>query len=206
VRRLLGALATGALLAACGSHSGSASRTAAPVSTTTTTVTTTATSTTSAPATAAETNATGTGCSAHQIALSVASAGAATGHVGLILRFRNTSGSVCVLTGYPGVAFSTVAGQQVQAKRTLTGFMGGLSPTQHAVPVLRLPPKATASAVLEGLDSDLTHGGGPCPRYAHLLVTAPNQRVTIRMTTPLAQICAPEVHPVVAGATGRAPG
>ena len=65
-------------------------------------------------------------------------------------------------------------------------------------------PGHTVSALLEGLDSDAAHGGGPCPRYAHLLVTPPNQIVTARMTSPVTSICQPEVHPVVPGATGRA--
>jgi hypothetical protein len=72
------------------------------------------------------------------------------------------------------------------------------------VPVVRVLPGHTVSAYLEGLDSDAAHGGGPCPRYAHLLVTPPNQTVTARMTSPLTTICEPEVHPVVPGTSGRA--
>ncbi len=124
------------------------------------------------------------------------------GHIGLVLRFRNTGASGCVLTGYPGAALSTAAGQEVQARRTPRGYLGGLS-SATSPPVLHVAPGQTVSALLEGLDSDAAHGGGPCPRYAHLLVTPPNQRVTVRMPTPLARVCSPEIHPVIAGSTGR---
>lgn len=215
-RALAAAVAAALALAACGSstHSSSSARSpassssassASPASTSTSTPAATATvSSTAVTSSTAAPRATvaGAGCSASQIAVSAAPGGVATGHVGLILRFRNHSASSCVLTGYPGAALSTASGHVVDARRTLSGFLGGLSGTSRP-PVLHVAAGQTVSALLEGLSADMAHGGRPCPRYAHLLVTPPNQRVTVRMATPLARICAPQVHPVVAGSDGR---
>jgi hypothetical protein len=202
VRRALGCLAAIGALGGCGSAS-------APPSTTTVTSRTTITVTRStAPATTGgvAARAAGAGCSAGQITLSVAPGGVGLGHVGVVLRFRNTSASGCTLTGYPGATLVTSAGLLVRARRTRAGYLGGVASSTRALPVLRLAPGATASALLEGLDADVTHGGRPCPRYAHLLVTAPNQRLTVRLPSPLRRVCQPEVHPVVAGSSGRAAG
>ncbi len=133
----------------------------------------------------------------------MAPGGAGLSHVGVVLRFRDTGASACTLTGYPGATLVTAGGLLVPARRTPAGYLGGLPSSTHTIPVLRLAPGASASALLEGLDADVAHGGGPCPRYAHLLVTAPNQRLTIRLPTPLRQVCQPEVHPVVPGMSGR---
>jgi hypothetical protein len=218
VRRPLAGVAAALLLTACGSAGSSSSSPSSSSSgspaggssssasaatagtggpTTTTTSANSATENNSAP----QASAAGAGCSAHQIDVSTAPGGAATSHIGLILRFRNTGDAPCVLTGYPGATFSTAAGHEVQARRTPAGFIGGLSGSSHP-PVVHVARGQVVSALLEGLDADMTHGGRPCPRYAHLLVTPPNQRVTIRLPTPLARICAPEIHPVVTGSAG----
>jgi hypothetical protein len=205
--RLLVCLAAALALAACGSASQTSSApapapTSTAVSTSTTTTTVSSTSSATQGAGGPQASAAGAGCSAHQIAVSTAPGGAGVSHVGLVLRFRNSGTAGCILTGYPGAALSSAAGHEVQARRTPSGYLGGLTGSSHP-PVLHVAPGATVSALLEGLDSDVAHGGGPCPRYAHLLVTPPNQRVTIRMATPLQSICSPEIHPVVAGSTGR---
>lgn len=79
--------------------------------------------------------------------------------------------------------------------------MGGLSPAAKANPVIRLAPGQTASALLEGQDVN-EPDGKPCPSYGTLLVTPPNQTVTVRFTRSLT-ICQPQIHPVVAGTSGR---
>jgi uncharacterized protein DUF4232 len=207
VRRALVCLAGMTGLAGCGSTSAPSSTTTSTpttTSTSTTTITTTRSGTTSGNTGAATAQAAGAGCSARQITLSVAPGGAGLSHVGVVLRFRNTGASACILTGYPGATLVTAGGLLVPARRTRAGYLGGLPSSTGAIPVLHLVSGASASALLEGLDADVAHGGGPCPRYAHLLVTAPNQRLTVRFPTPLQQVCAPEVHPVVAGMSGRA--
>jgi hypothetical protein len=70
------------------------------------------------------------------------------------------------------------------------------------VPLVRARPGAVVSAYLEGLDA-APGGGGSCPAYRSLLVTAPGQSLAFRLPSPISQICRPEVHPVVTGTSGR---
>jgi hypothetical protein len=202
VRRLLLGLAAVVLVAGCGSASPAPSTSSTTTSTSTTTTTTT--TTTSAPSSGAAAHAASTACVSGQISVTAGATGAGLGHVGVVLRFRSTASDTCTLSGYPGATLVTAGGRDVPARRTRNGYLGGLAAASGIVPVVHVLPGHTVSAYLEGLDSDATHGGGPCPRYAHLLVTPPNQTVTARMTSPLTTICRPEVHPVVAGTTGRA--
>jgi hypothetical protein len=202
VRRLLLGLAAVVLVAGCGSASPAPSTSSTTTSTSTTTTTTT--TTTSAPSSGAAAHAASTACVSGQISVTAGATGAGLGHVGVVLRFRSTASDTCTLSGYPGATLVTAGGRDVPARRTRNGYLGGLAAASALLPVVRVLPGHTVSAYLEGLDSDATHGGGPCPRYAHLLVTPPNQTVTARMTSPLTTICRPEVHPVVAGTTGRA--
>jgi len=129
--------------------------------------------------------------------------GAATGHVGIMLLFRNSGTTACRLTGYPGAALLAATGRhrRLDIARTPQGFMGGLSPQARASPVVLLKPDRFASAILEGEDFN-PKTSAACPQYATLLVTPPNQTVTVRFARSLA-ICDPEIHPVVAGTSGR---
>lgn len=146
------------------------------------------------------------GCRPRQIAVSTGEGGAGLGHVGLPLLFRNTGGSACLLSGYPGATLTTADGHRIAARRTPTGYLGGLASAGAPAPVVRVRPGATISAYLEGLDSDPAHGGGACPSYLRLLVSAPGETLTFALASPIARICRPEVHPVVTGTTGRAAG
>jgi hypothetical protein len=202
VRRLLLGLAAVVLVAGCGSASPAPSSSSTTTSTSTTTTTTTTTA--SATSSSAAAHAASTACVSGQISVTAGATGAGLGHVGVVLRFRSTASDTCTLSGYPGATLVTAGGRDVPARRTRNGYLGGLAAASGLVPVVRVLPGHTVSAYLEGLDSDAAHGGGPCPRYAHLLVTPPNQTVTARMTSPLTTICRLEVHPVVAGTTGRA--
>ncbi len=207
MRRWLVGLAGVAALTGCGSTSPSTSSSSARSTATTTTTTTTTTlassATPSTASSAARAQAASTACRSGQIAVTAGSGGAGLGHVGVVLRFRSTASSACTLSGYPGATLVTAAGHDVAARRTRSGYLGGVNGTSNAVPLVRVAPGQTVSALLEGLDSDPAHGGGPCPHYAHLLVTPPNQTVTARMISPLTTVCRPEVHPVVAGTNGR---
>jgi hypothetical protein len=199
------AIAAIAVLSGCGSTSTTSTRTSAATTTITTTRTLGATPTGAGPAPA---HAASSGCRSGQIAVTPGVRGAGLGHVGVVLRFRSTGSATCTLSGYPGATLVTAGGRDVPARRTLNGYLGGVSGAgggSDRVPVVRVRPGETVSAMLEGLDSDPAHGGGSCPRYAHLLVTPPNQTVTARMTSPLTAICRPEVHPVVPGTSGRLP-
>jgi hypothetical protein len=202
VRRLLLGLAAVVLVAGCGSASPAPSTSSTTTSTSTTTTTTT--TTTSATSSGAAAHAASTACVSGQISVTAGATGAGLGHVGVVLRFRSTASDTCTLSGYPGATLVTAGGRDVPARRTRNGYLGGLAAASALLPVVHVLPGHTVSAYLEGLDSDAAHGGGPCPGYTHLLVTPPNQTVTARMTSPLTTICRPEVHPVVAGTTGRA--
>lgn len=208
----LAVLATAALVAACGSGGSSStaarrSATATVSTTATTTVTTSASASASTSAAGraprAQTAALPAGCSPAHTAVSIGRAGAATGHVGLTLLFRDTGRTRCTLTGYPGAALVAASRRhrQLNIARTPQGFMGGLSPRARANPVVVLAPGHVASAILEGEDFN-PRTSAACPSYATLLVTPPNQTVTVRINRSLA-ICDAEIHPVVAGTSGR---
>lgn len=200
MRRSLLCVAAVAALAGCASTSGTTSTS----TTTTTTTTVKTTSATPSSATGVQAHGASSPCRSGQIAVMAGGAGAGLGHVGVVLRFRSTSASTCTLSGYPGATLVTAGGRDLPVRRSRTGYLGGLADASAPVPVVSVWPGQTVSASLEGLDSDPAHGGGSCPRYAHLLVTPPNQTVTVRMASPLREVCLPEIHPVVAETTGRA--
>lgn len=185
-------------LAGCGSGA-SASHSASTGSTTTTTSTTTVTNSPAAPA--PRDRAAAPGCLSDHTAVSLGGGRAGLGHDGLTLLFRNTGPAACTLTGYPGVAFVSTAGRRrrLDIARTPQGYLGGLSPSDKVNPVVRLAPGQTASALLEGEAVD--RAGRPCTRYPEMLVTPPNQTVTVRFARAMS-LCDPEIHPVVPGTSG----
>ena len=205
-------LAAGAslALAACGSGSATSTPASTPARTPTTTTSTTR-------ATAPVPTATGTAstggeqsrarvgsraCAAGQVSVSVGHSNAGLGHVGEPLVFENVGSAACALSGYPGAALVGAGGRQVQARRTPNGYLGGLSQSSTADPVVLLRPRQAASALLEGEDS--TAAGGSCPTATALLVTPPNSTVTSRVARPLS-MCDPQIHPVVSGVSGSLP-
>lgn len=208
----MAAVATAVLLAACGaggstSSAGSGSATTTVSTTATKTVTTSAStsdaSTSSGRAPRARTASVPPGCTPPHTAVSIGQMGAATGHVGLTLLFRNIGTAPCTLTGYPGATLLAATGRhrRLDIARTPQGFMGGLSPQARANPVVVLAPGRSASAILEGNDFN-PRTSAACPSYSTLLVTPPNQTVTVRLARSLA-ICNPQIHPVVPGTSGR---
>lgn len=209
----LGACAAAAVLGGCGSGSAStssqASATASSTSTTTSTTTSSTTVTTSASPTVAGSSTAATasaasvppGCVASQIEVVLGPSQAGLGHVGFVLTFHNSGSSTCTLTGYPGAALVSRHGAQLQIPRSPNGYLGGLASQDKHNPVVRVAPGKMVSALLEGEDFD-NKTQKPCPRYLALLVTPPNQTDTRRLDDRLS-ICAPTIHPVVAGTTGR---
>jgi hypothetical protein len=150
-------------------------------------------------------------CKNAQITASDSGGGAALGHVDQVLVFVNNGHTACALSGYPGVAGLDSIGQpQVQARRTLSGYMGGLLPGHTTPPVVSLGPGETASAIVEGTDNPI--GSRPCFHYQSLLVTPPNLTDQTRVDISGAGMqgfpdCSGlEVHPVVAGSSGSSPG
>lgn len=140
-------------------------------------------------------------CHAGQLRVREGSAGAATGHIGFPIHFRNHSDRTCSLRGYPGAAGLNKHGRQVtQAKRTKRGFIGGLKPG-HKIPTIDLKPGQTASALIEG--ADVPVGNQKHCRGLHgLLVTPPNTRQSVHLTHAPPDCTRIEIHPVVRNKDG----
>jgi hypothetical protein len=140
-------------------------------------------------------------CHANQLRVREGSAGAATGHIGFPIRFRNHSNQTCSLRGYPGAAGLNKHGKQVtQAKRTKSGFIGGLKPG-HKIPTVTLRPGQTAASLIEG--TDVPVGKQKHCRELHgLLVTPPNTRRSVHLTHGPPDCTRIEIHPVVRNKDG----
>jgi hypothetical protein len=127
---------------------------------------------------------------------------AAAGHVALILVFNNVSRTrTCEIIGYPGVDLVTASGATVaHLKRTLRGMAGGEPAGVTAPQPVILMPGQSASALAEA--SDVPQGGiTQCGSYA-LLITVPNQYVSVPGGPAMLPRCEAEIHPVVPGTTG----
>src|SRR5581483_10124240 len=126
----------------------------------------------------------------------------AAGHVSLILVFNNVSRTTtCEIIGYPGVDLVTASGATVvHLTRTLRGMAGGEPAGVTAPRPVILRPGQSASALAEA--SDVPQGGvADCGSYS-LLITVPNQYVSVVAGTAMLPRCAAEIHPVVPGTTG----
>lgn len=210
-RWLPGVAVAGMVLAACGgSHTSTRSTASTGTTSTTSTTALAAPSTTTAPATSSTTVAARPAgpadCASGQLTVTNAPSQAGAGHSGVVVLFRNRSTATCLLQGYPGVAGLNSAGAQVtQAKRTPSGYLGGLGPGQTAPPVVALAPGQQASALVEGTDVP-TGSATSCPSLAGLLVTAPNVHHSVHLSGAPGDCSGLQVHPVVAGTTGSAQG
>ncbi|MST33891.1 DUF4232 domain-containing protein [Acidimicrobiaceae bacterium USS-CC1] len=128
------------------------------------------------------------------------------GHSGAVILFTNTSRRTCSLHGYPGAAGINSSGIQVtQARRTPSGYLGGLWGTTTAAPTVTLTPGDTASATIEGTDNPVGNAT-TCPTLAGLLVTPPNTSVPVHLPAAPADCSGLVIHPVVPGAKGAANG
>jgi Protein of unknown function (DUF4232) len=133
-------------------------------------------------------------CATGQLKVSLGQFDGGVGHGGYPIIFKNT-GRACSLRGYPGVDGLTASGKTVvHASRSLSGYLGGT----HKITTVTVATGKTASAFFEGLNSDLT--GKPCPKFAQLAVTPPNDRTSVRVKA--STLCYPSIHPVVPGSSG----
>ena len=127
----------------------------------------------------------------------------AAGHIVLVLVFNNVSASVtCEIFGYPGVDLVNASGAPVaHLARTLRGAGGGEPAGVTAPHGVILRPGQSASAVAEA--SDVPQGGiTDCGSWS-LLITVPNQTVSVPGGTAMLPRCNPQIHPVVPGTTGQ---
>ena len=90
--------------------------------------------------------------------------------------------------------------QVAQARRTPKGYLGGLA--AGSPPVLTLAPGESASALVEALAFN-AFDGSACKAFGGLLVTVPDDTVATRLPWDSDGCSDLEVHPVVAGTTGR---
>ena len=126
----------------------------------------------------------------------------AAGHRTLVLVFNNVSTTTtCEIFGYPGVDLTTASGATVaHLTRTLRGMAGGEPVGVTAPHGVVLAPGASASALAEA--SNVPQGGiTDCGSYS-LLITVPNQYVSVPGGTSMLPRCAAEIHPVVPGTSG----
>jgi hypothetical protein len=128
--------------------------------------------------------------------------GGASGHRSMVLVFTNTGSATCSMRGYPGVAALNASGKQIaQAKRTTSGYLGGLASGQP--PSVALAPGAKSSAMIEASAFD-PDTGAACTPYAGLLVTPPDETHSARLPWPGDGCDDLQIHPVVPGTTGQA--
>lgn len=193
---LLTCLAIG--VAGCGGVSSAQQSTTPPAATAPTTVVTTVTA--PPPVTATPTHT--TTCLDTGIMVTANGPGFALGHSGVLVLFTNTGPVPCMLHGYPGVAGLDAAGHEtVQARRTPSGYIGGVRDGGEPTVVLR--HGQTASALVEG---GVPASNSDCTEEHGLLVTPPGGTVPTRLTASLGVHCAGvQVHPVVPGTDGDAP-
>ena len=139
-------------------------------------------------------------CTLDHLDVAVKHVGGAAGHSADVLVFTNTGNQVCRLFGYPGVAALDPGGNQaVQAARSPNGYMGGVHSGAKAA---FLSKGESAAAVLEWVNFTPPDGSVPCPTYAGLLVTPPNETHSIKLTWT-GGCSGLQIHPVVLGVTGQ---
>ena len=130
-------------------------------------------------------------CSSGQVSVAAGKSVSALTHRATLLVFTLAAGAnPCTLTGYPGVD-SGVGGPLLHAKRTVSGYRGGLP--NDAPGAVTLSASQPAHAVVEGDAVDA--GGNQCPTYTNLLVTPPNTTSTGTVAVTI-DACALQVHPV----------
>ncbi len=139
-------------------------------------------------------------CGNTDVTVEVGASAAGLGHVGSVIVFINSSDQPCTLLGYPGVTGLDSAGREVtRALPTLSGYLGG----SYTEATVLLAPGGDASALVEGTDVP-TGTATACPDYPGLLVTGPGQTTPHSVSARMPGCSLLQVHPVVAGATGRA--
>lgn len=151
-------------------------------------------------------------CTMLDISIGAGMGGVGHAHTALILIFTNNGSGPCSIKGYPSVALQLPAGGAYNAKRTMTGYMGGDN-AQSPAPV-SLAPGQSATALIEWADApqngSASFSAADCIGYgaSSLKVTAPDQTApqTMGDAFPNSPMCwGFEVHPIVAGSTGTFP-
>jgi len=140
-----------------------------------------------------------TTCQGKELGITLTQASPGVSHHGYVIEFKNRGGA-CTITGYPGVDALNANGHRVlSAKRTKSGYLGGVA--SGPIPKVHLAKGKTASAIVEWIDL-----GPPCPRAQSLRITPPNAVKSVVLSPKSLKsetLCSVEVHPVVPGTTGQ---
>jgi len=138
-------------------------------------------------------------CGNSALAVSATRTQGATGHGGLVVRFRNKTSHACSLYGYPGLDALNGAGHVLKhAKRTVSGFTGG---STHGVRTVVVAPGHYASAGVEWMNFHPSTGRA-CRFSAAIAVTPAGTSHTVRRARSVS-VCNLQVHPTVPGRTGN---
>lgn len=115
------------------------------------------------------------GCTASQLTVSVATAGASAGHQTSKVTFENTSGTSCTLHGYPGLQLLDAAGAALP-----TDVVRGASAATPSLPVTTVTLAAGGDAsFLAGWADATGYGGDTCPTSTDAQITAPNDYTSL---------------------------
>jgi Protein of unknown function (DUF4232) len=137
-------------------------------------------------------------CTLDKLKVTTGTGDAGTGHRSIPLIFTNTSSAPCRLYGYPGVAALDGHGNQVaQARRTLSGYLGGTTTGPANVDI---SGGQSASALVELIAFNVD--GTACTAYPALLVTPPDETHSVKVAIGTDGCSDPQIHPVVPGITG----
>jgi hypothetical protein len=146
---------------------------------------------------------TSTACKSSQLKTTRSSVQAGLGHRVIVLMFKN-KGVACTLHGYPGADLQSAKFKRlVSAKRTRSGYFGGLKPGEKP-PFVHLRKGQTASAIVEWVV--LSGPLGACVHAKYLVVTPPNTSRSVRFAPAdfkIEPVCALSIHPVVPGKSGQ---
>jgi len=142
-------------------------------------------------------------CQETQLDVQLVPDGSSRGHVASLIVITNVSSTSCSVSGYPTVRVtdSPKTGLSLVAKRTLNGFMGGLTLTGAIVPVPKVKLRAhggTASSMVEGA----VGGSALCLWFKMMSVLLPHRSPGYRFKTLIPTCTLPEVHPFVKGTSG----
>lgn len=141
-------------------------------------------------------------CQANALGISLKDVGAYSFRTGLAIEFKNR-GSACTITGYPGVDALSATGRRIlSAKRTKSGYIGGVF--SGPIPKVHLAEGKTASALVEWVDGGPL--GMPCPHVHSLRISPPGAVSSVILSPKSLKIqtfCRVQVHPVVPGRSGR---
>jgi hypothetical protein len=129
---------------------------------------------------------------------------AGLGHAGITILLHNTGSSTCTLRGYATVTLvneSVTASHvaSVTARKTPSGYLGGLAPGTTTPPLVTLKSGEVASFLVEG--TDVPEGtAASCITFKELRITAP---LRTSLGAQLPGCSPPQVHPFVPGVTGH---